>query len=80
VALKHTRVPVLQEGVTGEVDGEASKEAASKEGVDKRAQVAASQVDMEVVQEAEVVASWKEAAAQEGADAVAPKGEVFACM
>jgi hypothetical protein len=25
-------------------------------------------------------ASWKEAAAQEGADAVAPKGEVFACV
>jgi hypothetical protein len=33
-----------------------------------------------VVQEIEGEASWKEAAAQERADAVTPEGEVFACM
>jgi hypothetical protein len=41
--------------------------------------VVASQVDVEVVRDIEG-ATWKEAAAQEGADAVAPKGEVFACV
>ncbi len=33
-----------------------------------------------MVQENEGEASWKEAAAQEGADAVTPMGEVYACM
>ncbi len=42
--------------------------------------MAASQEDIEVVQEVEGEALSKEAAAQEGVNAVAVEGEMFSCM